>query len=74
LDEISSDFKIPGRALPAAHPQTELTTTRVVSLFPFIADSTSTADFNSVNPLLVNSALIGATIISGYGMFLNYEL
>ena len=47
-------FNIPGRALPAAQPQTEFTTTKVVSLLLDIAETTSSADFNSVKAFFIN--------------------
>jgi hypothetical protein len=54
-----------GRADPAAHPQTEFTTTNVVPS-AFIADLTSSAVFVSVYPLFASSARMGAIISSGY--------
>jgi hypothetical protein len=77
LAGLRSPFRLcntPGRQLPAAQPHTEFITTKVVSELPFMALFTSSAVLSSVKPLFVSSALIGATIISGYGMFLNYEL
>src|SRR5210317_899778 len=54
-----------GRADPAAHPQTEFTTTNVVPS-ALIADFTSSAVFVSVYPLFASSARMGAIISSGY--------
>src|SRR5215472_4266954 len=57
--------RTPGRILPAAHPQTELTTTITVP-FCCTAWSTSPAVRASAIPAEVNSWRIGAIIISGY--------
>jgi hypothetical protein len=60
--------RTPGRALPAAQPQTEFTTTNVVPSWLFRASSTSSGVLSSTNPWAVSSALMGATSISGYGI------
>ena len=52
--ELFNDILTAGRALAAAHPQTEFTTTRAVPNFD-IADSTSSVDNNSLKPMVVNS-------------------
>ena len=58
---------MPGRAFPAAQPQTEFTTIITV---PFVrtASSTSAGVRSSLTPRRVSSARIGATNGSGYGM------
>src|SRR2546428_7967922 len=55
-----------GRAIPAAHPQTELTTTSTVPFFSPSTASTSSAVRVSSIPRRVSSARIGATICSSY--------
>src|SRR5215831_16199332 len=62
----------PGRARPAAHPHTEFTTTISVPLVSWTAASTSADVRSSSTPSAVNSARIGATKNSGYGMPLFY--
>src|SRR5436190_7968349 len=54
-----------GRAILAAQPQMEFTTTRVVP-FSFSFSSTSPADLSSSKPIWVSSARIGCTSSSGY--------
>jgi hypothetical protein len=49
------DSETPGRALPAAHPQTELTTIIKEPDVPFTAASTSAAVRNSSTPARVKS-------------------
>ncbi len=61
-----SAFVIAGRALPAAHPQTELTTTSSVPFFWFITSSTSTAFRNSRIPILVSSSRNGWIATGSY--------
>jgi hypothetical protein len=61
-----------GRAFAAAHPQTELITTKVVPS-NVNAFSTSSGVFKEVNPAFSNSAAIGFVICSGYMLcYLNY--
>jgi hypothetical protein len=55
---------MPGRALPAAHPQIEFTTI-IVTPGSFAAASTSAGVRNSFTPRRVSSARIGA--INGSG-------
>src|ERR1035437_2294548 len=55
----------PGRAAPAAHPQTEFTIIRVVP-FELMARSTASGVVSSSKPTVVSSAFIGFTIASGY--------
>jgi hypothetical protein len=57
-----------GRALAAAQPQTELTTTKAVPGFDKAA-STDSDDINSSKPMVVNSSFIGFTISAGYIIF-----
>jgi hypothetical protein len=65
---------MPGRALPAAHPQTELTTTSVVPSC-LIACSTWSAVTKSSNPFSVNSPFMGITISAGYiSLNLNFRV
>ena len=54
-----------GRAEPAAQPQTEFTTTKVVPC-AVIEETTSSGVFVSVYPLFASSARMGAIISSGY--------
>ena len=54
-----------GRAEPAAQPQTEFTTTKVVPC-AVIEEITSSGVFVSVYPLFASSARMGAIISSGY--------
>src|SRR5690606_16850974 len=65
----------PGRALAAAQPQTELTTTSVVPSFAN-AVSTASAVCNSSKPTLVKSSRMGFTNSAGYISFnfLDYYL
>ena len=56
---------MPGRALPAAQPQTELTTIISVPRVPATAASTSSGVRSSRTPRSVNSWRIGATKNSG---------
>jgi hypothetical protein len=63
--EFLTAARTPGRILPAAHPQTELTTTITVP-FCWTAWSTSAAVRVSSIPAEVSSWRIGAIIISGY--------
>src|SRR5574343_873179 len=65
---LANERIIPGRAAPAAQPHTELTTTKLIPLLLDIVFSTSSEVFNSVKPTFVNSARIGDTNISGYGI------
>ena len=55
----------PGRALPAAQPQTEFTTTITVPLRA-TASSTASVVRSSSKPRLVSSSRMGATKNSGY--------
>ena len=55
----------PGRALAAAQPQTEFTTTKVVPSFA-MADSTASTVCNSSKPTFVRSSRIGFTNSAGY--------
>jgi hypothetical protein len=55
----------PGRAVPAEQPHTLLINSSVVPAFGNVL-STSAGLSNSVNPWLVISAFMGATICSGY--------
>src|SRR5687768_12233264 len=59
---------MPGRALPAAQPQTEFTTSISVPLVFFTASSTACGVLNSCAPIAVISPRIGAINISGYAM------
>jgi hypothetical protein len=68
--EFVSDNFTPGRAAPAAHPQTELRTNKVVPLLFGIVLSTCSGFFNSSKPIEVSSSLIGVQIYSGYGICL----
>jgi hypothetical protein len=65
--------RTPGLILPAAHPQTEFTTTITV---PFCRTAwlTSSAVRASATPAEVNSWRMGAIIISGYILFLSPKL
>ena len=68
LEGLTADFATAmaaGRADPAAHPQTEFTTTNVVPS-ALMADLTSSAVFVSVYPLFASYARMGAIISSGY--------
>src|ERR1041385_2821378 len=60
-----NDIRTPGRAVPAAQPQTELSTKSIVPLLLGIVWSTCSGVFNSSNPAAVNSSRIGAHIYSG---------
>src|SRR3954471_24664569 len=60
---------MPGRALPAAQPHTEFTTSISVPGVFFTASSTAAAVLSSFAPMAVISPRIGAISISGYGMF-----
>src|SRR5215813_9874245 len=62
------DWATPGRATPAAHPQTELTNKSIGSEASATARSTSSGVVSSRNPRRVSSSRIGWTIIGGYGM------
>src|SRR4051812_2160306 len=64
-----SAIAIPGRALPAAHPHTEFTTSINVPRVFLTASSTAAAVFSSLAPIAVISPRIGAINISGYGIF-----
>src|SRR5690606_2062630 len=66
---FARDMLAPGRALAAAQPQTEFTTTRVVPSF-FKASLTSFAVCNSEKPTFVRSSRIGFTNSAGYIIFL----
>jgi|GEM_PF-5007740 hypothetical protein len=55
----------PGRAFPAAQPQTEFTITRVVPS-AFRASLTAWAVYSSSNPASTKSNLMGRTNSSGY--------
>ena len=55
----------PGLAVPAAHPQTEFTMTKVVPSLE-IAFSTSSLVYNALKPAFINSSRIGFTNSSGY--------
>src|SRR5690606_21488811 len=68
--ELFKLITAPGRALRAAQPQTEFTTTNVVPSFDK-AFSTSSDVYNASKPAEVNSASIGFTISSGYIICLN---
>src|SRR6185436_14642825 len=59
---------MPGRALPAAQPHTELTTIIRVPAVPVTAASTSSRVRSSLTPIAVSSWRIGSTKNSGYGM------
>ena len=63
LDQLAGvgEVTIDGRALRAAHPQTELTTTSVVPGVDLIASSTAAVVRSSWTPRRVNSWRIGAT-------------
>ncbi|SHL08251.1 hypothetical protein SAMN05443669_100214 [Flavobacterium xanthum] len=61
----SNESFTPGRAAPAAHPQTELTTTKTVP-FELMAASTYSALRRSSKPADVSSSFIGITNCSGY--------
>ena len=61
---VMADFT-PGRQFPAAHPHTELITTKAVPS-DFTAPSTSAGVRSSVIPAEVNSCFIGITISGGY--------
>jgi hypothetical protein len=56
--------RTPGRAMPAAQPQTELTTSIAVPDFSAMKASTSAAVRSSCTPALVSSSRIGLTISS----------
>jgi hypothetical protein len=58
----------PGRALPAAQPQTELTTTSSVPFDPRMASSTCSGVRVSSTPWRVKSSRMGLMRISEYGM------
>ena len=62
----------PGLAVPAAHPQTELTMTKVVPSFES-AFSTSSLVYNASKPAFINSSRIGLTNSSGYIFMINLE-
>jgi hypothetical protein len=47
--------------MPAAQPQTELTTSMAVPFFSFMKASTSAAVRNSWTPMLVSSSRMGRT-------------
>ena len=64
-----NEWFTPGRALAAAQPQTELTTTNVVP-FCSIAFATSYEVCNSPKPMFVNSSRMGFTNSGGYIYFL----
>jgi hypothetical protein len=70
--ECCSAIAIPGRARPAAQPQTELTTTIAVP-GALIAASTSWGVRVSFTPIWVNSSRMGLIRISGYGIPLSYH-
>src|SRR5690606_32396427 len=72
LDELCRAHLMPGRAAPAAHPHTELITSRVVPFCSFNTLSTSSGVLNSRKPTSVRSARMGATNCSGY--ISSYEL
>ena len=59
----------PGRALPAAQPQTELTTTISVPFVFRMASSTCSGVRVSSTPSRVRSSRMGLMRISEYGMF-----
>jgi hypothetical protein len=59
---------MPGRALPAAHPQTEFTTIITTPLLFFTISSTAAAVRSSRAPISVISPRIGAIKYSGYAM------
>jgi hypothetical protein len=65
-----SAIATPGRALPAAQPQTELTTTSSVPFASLMACSTCSGVRVSSTPIRVKSSRIGLMRISEYGMFL----
>ena len=60
----SSASATPGRARPAAQPQTEFTTTSAVPGAPATASSSAPGVRASMKPSRVSSARIGATIRS----------
>ena len=62
---LASASRTPGRILPAAQPQIELTTSRVVPGWASAA-STSSAVRVSLIPARTSSSRMGMTIISGY--------
>ena len=62
---LESATRTPGRILPAAQPQMELTTSRVVPGWASAA-STSSAVRVSVIPARTSSSRMGITINSGY--------
>src|ERR1035438_4330940 len=66
LVAFCSAKRTPGRIFPAAHPQTELTTTSAVPLLSDSAASTSAAVRNSCAPARVSSSRMGIIRISGY--------
>src|SRR5437870_10293850 len=59
---------IAGRASPAAHPQTEFTTTITVPFVLRITSSKSSGVRVSSTPKRVRSSLMGLIRISGYGI------
>ena len=72
VDSFDKDIITPGLAFLAAHPQTELTTIKVVPDWDR-AFLTSSDDVNSEKPEFVNSSLNGFTISSGYIFFIFYK-
>jgi hypothetical protein len=74
LKEPAKEAITPGRAVPAAQPHTELTTTKVV---PFNSKvfATSSAECKAENPAATNCASIGAVNSCGYiSISLNVKL
>src|SRR5688500_1885189 len=65
--ECCSAWAMPGRALPAAQPQTELTTI-ITTPGDFITSPTDAAVRHSFAPRAVSSPRIGAIRYSGYGI------
>lgn len=62
---LASDIRTPGRALAAAQPQTEFTTTSVEP-FLFIAEATLSGVVHWSKPTAVSSSRMGLTISEGY--------
>src|ERR1017187_6486314 len=59
---------MPGRAFPAAHPHTELTTI-ITTPGDFTTASTSSGVRHSRGPMATSSWRMGATRYSGYGIY-----